>query len=188
MRRFLLAVVVATTMSATGLSAQMTIGPMRASSFIMTRDGGRDRGAEFLLAHTGELQLTDAQVVRLAAIARRAETRRKAMRTSLDSLRPREPVRADSIRRGERMRIPENFDALRRTMEQQRDQERAELRDAIAVLTADQQAQAWEMVSGRGGDGPGFGFRFDNLMRGAEFHVGTPGGEIRLRRTPRDEL
>jgi len=34
--------------------------------------------ASMFLAHTGELQLTDAQVTRLAAIARRAEAREKA--------------------------------------------------------------------------------------------------------------
>ena len=35
--------------------------------------------ASMFLAHTGELQLTDAQVTRLAAIARRSEARQKAM-------------------------------------------------------------------------------------------------------------
>src|SRR5438552_17012766 len=103
MRRFLLAVVVAASVSGTALSAQMTVGPMRAGPMMFMRDGGgRDRGAEFLLAHTGELQLTDAQVVRLAAIARRTEARRNAMRTSLESIRPKIAVRPDSARRGER--------------------------------------------------------------------------------------
>ena len=39
--------------------------------------GGSRAGAQFMLAHTGELDLTDAQVVKLAAIARRAEARRR---------------------------------------------------------------------------------------------------------------
>jgi hypothetical protein len=43
-------------------------------------------GVEFLLARTGTLQLTDQQVVKLAAIARRAADRHKAMRASFDSL------------------------------------------------------------------------------------------------------
>src|ERR1051325_6264204 len=42
--------------------------------------------AQFLLAHTGDLKLTDQQVVRLAAIARRADERGRSMRTSLDSM------------------------------------------------------------------------------------------------------
>src|SRR5829696_5067112 len=45
--------------------------------------------AQMLLAHTGELGLTDAQVVRLAGIARRAETRRASLRASMDSARQR---------------------------------------------------------------------------------------------------
>ena len=41
--------------------------------------------ASMFLAHTGELQLTDAQVTRLAAIARRSEARQKAMHARMDS-------------------------------------------------------------------------------------------------------
>src|SRR5689334_5469672 len=41
--------------------------------------------AGMLLAATGRLRLTDAQVVRLAAIARRAEERHAAMRTSMQA-------------------------------------------------------------------------------------------------------
>src|SRR4029434_4261959 len=43
--------------------------------------------ADFLLAHTGDLALTDAQVVRLAAISRRTEARRKAFVARMDSAR-----------------------------------------------------------------------------------------------------
>src|SRR6478735_7461973 len=42
--------------------------------------------AEQLLAHTGELKLSDQQVTRLAAIARRSADRRQGMRRSMDSL------------------------------------------------------------------------------------------------------
>src|SRR6478609_7846300 len=43
--------------------------------------------ADFLLAHTGDLALTDAQVVRLAAISRRTDARRKTMMARMDSAR-----------------------------------------------------------------------------------------------------
>src|SRR5437764_13957062 len=52
-------------------------------------DGGASAGAQFMLGHTGELDLTDAQVVRLAAIARRSEARRRSMRAEMDSARER---------------------------------------------------------------------------------------------------
>src|SRR3954470_17516653 len=52
--------------------------------------------ADFLLGRTGELALTDAQVVRLAAISRRTDTRRKAMMTRMDSLRAAQPAPGDS--------------------------------------------------------------------------------------------
>lgn len=110
----------------------------------------RGQRTSFLLAHTGELQLTDAQVVRLAAIARRSEARRAALRASRDSVRGRATAgqpQSDSAARIARRRI---FEQARGTMERMAEQERADLRDAIAVLTPDQQARAWEMVA-RGG-------------------------------------
>ena len=96
--------------------------------------------ASMLLAHTGELKLSDPQVTRLAAIARRTAERRQSMRASLDSVRP---VR-DSVRRGPPL-------AARAFVERMRDQTHTDLRDALSVLTADQQATAWEMVAARGG-------------------------------------
>jgi hypothetical protein len=39
---------------------------------------------------------------------------------------------------------------MAQAIQQAREQEHAELRDALAVLTPDQLAQAWEMVSRRG--------------------------------------
>jgi hypothetical protein len=54
--------------------------------------------ADFLLAHTGDLALTDAQVVRLAAISRRSAARRKAMMARIGPLEP-PPGRSPATRR-----------------------------------------------------------------------------------------
>jgi len=130
--------------------------------------------AQMLLAHTGELALTDAQVVRLAAIARRAETRRTALRASMDSARqrfaPGQP--GDSAaRRQFRQRMQAD-------MEKAMEAGRADQRDAIAVLNADQQAKAWEMVANRGrmaraGGMPGM--RGERGMRGGRGMGMRPG-------------
>jgi hypothetical protein len=95
-----------------------------------------------LLGQTGALQLTDAQVVRLAAIARRSDERRRALRNRLDSLRPRRAP-GDSTARRERPMPPMDL------FQRERDASHADLRDALAVLTADQQARAWEMMAAR---------------------------------------
>ncbi|AHG88794.1 hypothetical protein J421_1257 [Gemmatirosa kalamazoonensis] len=113
--------------------------------------GGASSLAERLLGQTGELRLTDQQVVRLAAIARRADDRRRALRTRMDSLRT--TLRADTTarRRGFRPGGPGFPGAaggpLAADLQRMRDQARADLRDALSVLTPDQQAQAWEMRS-----------------------------------------
>jgi len=120
-------------------------------------------GAGFLLGHTGELKLTDAQVVRLAAIARRAEERRQTMRNGMSAQwqqgaqqQPQTPqARAEGMRR-----VQQGF-------EQFREQTRADLRDAIAVLTPDQQATAWEMVArgpAAGHPGQGGGMRRERAL------------------------
>jgi hypothetical protein len=104
-------------------------------------------GASFLLSRTGDLQLTDAQVTRLAAIARREGARRQAMRASMDSMRRtmmRQP--RDSAGRPRRPAFSPQTEAA---MTRARDQMRTDLRDAITVLTPDQQAQAWQMMSAR---------------------------------------
>jgi hypothetical protein len=105
----------------------------------------RGPAVTFLLSHTGQLQLTDQQVVKLAAIARRAADRHKALHATFDSLRA-------QFRRGgdSGMRHREGPPAqLRAAMEKEHDANHADLRDALAVLTADQQASAWELVSER---------------------------------------
>ena len=104
--------------------------------------GGPDIGS-FLLAHTSELKLTDQQVTRLAAIARRSGDRRQATMRAMDSLATRRP-RGDSAGRGPGGPSP----AMRAEAERLRDQRRAELREALAVLTPEQLAVAWEI--GRG--------------------------------------
>ena len=129
-------------------------GPGRGIGMMMP--GGPGRGpaggpvgatADFLLAHTGDLALTDAQVVRLAAISRRADARRKTMMTRLDSARAAaRPAPGDSAGprgRGPRPPMPDAAE-----MQKLRDQLHADVRDAIAVLTPDQQATAWMMVAG----------------------------------------
>jgi len=101
-------------------------------------------GVNMLLSQTGPLQLTDAQVVRLAAIARRAEDRHRALRTRLDSLRPRRaPGDRDSTARRQREMPPTDL------FERAREASHNDLRDALAVLSPDQQARAWEMIAAR---------------------------------------
>jgi hypothetical protein len=94
----------------------------------------------FLLSHTAELKLTDQQVTRLAAIARRAGERREAAMRTMDSLATR-GMRRDSAGRGPGGPPP----AMRAEAERLRDQRHAELREALGVLTPDQQATAWEI-------------------------------------------
>jgi LTXXQ motif family protein len=98
----------------------------------------------FLLAHTAELKLTDQQVTRLAAIARRAGDSRQAAMRTMDSLATR-GMRRDSAGRGPGG--PPS--ALRAEAERMRDQHHAEVREALGVLTPDQQATAWEIGRGR---------------------------------------
>ena len=96
--------------------------------------------ASVLLAHTAELKLTDGQVTRLAAVARRSGERRQAAMRAMDSLAARR-MRNDSAGRGPGGPPP----ALRAEAERQRDQHHADLREALGVLTPDQQATAWEL-------------------------------------------
>jgi hypothetical protein len=131
--------------------------------------------ASFLLAHTGELKLSDQQVTRLAAIARRTADRRQAVMRTMDSLMARGPQRRDSAGRGRFAPSPE----LRANAERLRDQRHADLRDALGVLTPDQQATAWELSAMRGGAwmarGPrpgGFGRERGPGGRGPQFRGG----------------
>jgi len=102
---------------------------------------GGDIGS-FLLSHTAELKLSDQQVTRLAAISRRAGERRDAMMRSMDSLTERRP-RGDSAGRGRGPGAPPP--AMRAEAERLRQQRHTDLREALGVLTPDQQALAWEI-------------------------------------------
>ena len=143
----------------TATAAQPSPGPGGRGGRPGFAPGGPSRGpaspigatADFLLAHTGDLALTDAQVVKLAAIARRTDARRKAMEARFDSARTANRPAPDDTTRPRRPGGPPPED-LQRT----RDQARADIRDAIAVLTPDQQATAWMMIAG----GPPLGGAF----------------------------
>jgi hypothetical protein len=141
--------------------------------------------AEFLLARTGELQLTDAQVTRLAGIARRSAERRRAMRASLDSMRP-EGGRAALRDSAARQQLRQRAEQMRPAMERLREQSLADRRDAIAVLTPDQQARAWEQVAAsgrsmRGQRGRPGGMRGMGMRRGMRGGMAVPrGGPRRL--------
>jgi Spy/CpxP family protein refolding chaperone len=154
MRRTAFALAFASTLGATALSAQQGPPPP---------GGGRGPAsplgntAAFLLANTGALKLTDAQVVRLAAIARRADDRGRALRATMDSARTaRGRMPRDSAARGQRGPVRDL--ATQTAFERMGEQMRTDRRDAIAVLTPDQQAQAWEIVAMRGA-GPAFARR-----------------------------
>ena len=141
--------------------------------------------AQFLLSQTGELKLTDAQVTRLAAIARRSAERRRALRAQMDSLRS-QRVRGERPDSAARARMRQQVDQMRPQMERLREQSQADRRDAIAVLTPDQQAQAWERVarSGRGDranfrGGRGAGARRMRMRDGTGMHGGRMDGQYR---------
>lgn len=116
---------------------------------MMMRDGMHGMSmdaASMFLAHTGDLQLTDAQVTRLAAIARRSEAREKAMHSRMDSamksMHERVEVSGDgngAPRAMMMMRMPMMSDADRKAQHE-------DDRDAFSVPTPDQLATAWEMM------------------------------------------
>lgn len=126
------------------------MGRMRDGGRGMRPMGGAPGGgniASMLLGHTADLKLSDAQVTRLAAIARRTEDRHRAMRAQMDSMFQRN--RAQNGTAGAPpAAMPEQARAM---MDRARDQEHADVRDALAVLTPDQQADAWMMRGGMGG-------------------------------------
>lgn len=134
--------------------------------------------AQHFLAHTAQLQLNDQQVTRLAAIARRAESRDQARRVAFDSLRARSMTSAgDSATRAARRM--ELANSMRTAMERARDERHADLRDALAVLNADQQARAWELRSaGRGARAGERGVRRGAIGRGMR-RGEMPRGEMR---------
>ncbi|HEX7981379.1 MAG TPA: hypothetical protein VF461_22405 [Gemmatimonadaceae bacterium] len=153
------------------------VGPMVGSP--MGPGGGGDV-ASFLLSHTGELKLSDQQVTRLAAIARRSADRRQSAMRTMDSLMARGPQRRDSAGRGRFAPSPE----LRATAERLRDQRHTDLRDALGVLTPDQQATAWELSARRGGAWMARGPMPGGFGRGRG--PGMSGPQFRRAPAPRD--
>lgn len=103
--------------------------------------------ASMFLAHTGELQLTDAQVTKLAAIARRAESREKAMRARMDSamtsMHAQMEPRGGESRAMMMMRMPMMSDAERKAQHE-------DDREAFSVMTPDQLATAYESMMRHG--------------------------------------
>ena len=160
----------AVTVGAQQPRGQMGPGPMPGPGGMgASRSGAVDDPAQFLLARTGELNLTDAQVTRLAAIARRSAERRRALRVQMDSLRTQPPPGAARPDSAERARMRQRFEEMRPAMQRLRDQAQADRRDAIAVLTPDQQARAWERVAASGRmhhGGMGRGSRHGHGMHG----------------------
>lgn len=193
-KRLLFAAALLTAAGVMTLGAQ---GPRRAGPGPRPGPGGMgwaggspaiDDPAQFLLAHTGELKLTDAQVTRLAAIARRSADRRQALRSQMDSLRPERMAggRPDSAARAA---MRQRFEQLRPQIERLRDQSLADRRDAIAVLTPDQQALAWDRIAAtgtmrRGGMGAGFGRGFGRGFGPRRGGLGRPMPGARMRNRP----
>ena len=99
--------------------------------------------ASMLLAQTAALKLSDQQVTRLAAIARRTGERRTAMMASLDSLRATRLRAANGAAAtpGAAPRVPSQ--GARDMMLRMREQSHTDLRDALSVLTPDQLATSW---------------------------------------------
>lgn len=161
-----LAIAVAPTISEAQGQRQGRERAPRVQRGMMVRGGGQMGqavGAEYFLARSAQLGLTDQQVVQLAAIARRAESRREAARENMPMMpgmrmgpgtgmgpgarmTPRAEGRqpADSAARAAaRQARSEAMQRVRAAMTEMRAQREADLRDAIAVLTPEQQATAW---------------------------------------------
>lgn len=121
-------------------------GPGHAAMTMKMRGKGPGSIASMFLAQTAELKLNDGQVTRLAAIARRTDDRHKAMKATMDSAMKSHMAMA----RSDRDRMPMQDEAGMRAMhEKMMAAERADVRDALGVLTLDQQADAW-MMKGEG--------------------------------------
>jgi hypothetical protein len=103
--------------------------------------------ASMFLGCTGELQLTDMQVTKLAAIARRSQARQAALRSRVDSA----VAMGRASDGGQDGAGPMVFAVMRRAMptDAERKAQHEDDRDAFAVLTPDQLATAWETMGAR---------------------------------------
>jgi hypothetical protein len=106
--------------------------------------------ASMFLAHTGDLQLTDAQVTRLAAIARRSEAREKAMRARMDSsmaaMHERVVEAPHDGTPGARATMVMKMMRSPMPTEAERKAQHEDDREAFSVPTPDQLATLWEMM------------------------------------------
>jgi hypothetical protein len=108
--------------------------------------------ASMFLARTGDLQLTDAQVTRLAAIARRAETRQNAIHARVDSaiavhhMNQMDGDGGPSATTFSRVVLP----LLTLTNAELKAQHEDD-REAFSVVNADQLATAFELMAGHHG-------------------------------------
>lgn len=108
--------------------------------------------ASMLLAQTAALKLNDQQVTRLAALARSAESQQSVVRASMDSMhRAMMGAATGAGRPGGATPPPQMTPAMEARMRAVHDQMHANTRDALAVLTPDQLASAWETRGGMGG-------------------------------------
>ena len=121
------------------------MGRARVRGVVGEARGPRQSIAAMLLANTGELRLTDQQVTRLAAIARRSEDRRRAMGATIDSLMRNYRPQPGSPPPAGPGPVPAQ---MRTMMERGREQERADVRDALSVLSIEQQADACMLRDG----------------------------------------
>lgn len=136
MRRSSLALALAGALSlpAAAATAQMTPPPGHSAMAGMPAMMAAHNAAQALLAHSAELKLSDQQVVKLNQIAQRVEAMHKA---HMDS------VHAKMGAPGGGGAMPKMSPAQ---MQQMHDQMRADVRDALSVLTPDQLADAWMLV------------------------------------------
>lgn len=122
------------------------VRPARMAMAGMRQPMMMDAASMFLL-HTGDMQLTDAQVTRLAAIARRSEARHKAMRARTDSMvvmrgQSEQAEDGGGARFAVMMRVPAPTDAELKAQHE-------DDREAFAVPSADQLATVWEIMMAR---------------------------------------
>jgi Spy/CpxP family protein refolding chaperone len=183
MKRQLLSAAILVAAGVTALGAQVPRTPMGPGSMpvpggMRARGGAVDDPAQYLLAHTGELNLTDAQVTRLAGIARRSAERRRAFRAQMDSIRPAQGFAGPRPDSAARAQMRQRLEQMRPAMQRLRDQSQTDRRDAIALLTPDQQARAWERIAASGRmqrGGMGRGFRPGRGMPGGRMGMQGPG-------------
>ena len=127
------------------MSRVRAIGRMGGMHDMMMMDA-----ASMFLGCTGELQLTDAQVTRLAAIARRSEARQRAMRSRMDSAMTamRSMDYGESVSDGGAPPRAMAMSMVRMVMptESERKAQHEDDREAFSIMTPDQLATAWEMM------------------------------------------